>query len=140
MNYSSRLFIASGIFHPESGGPATYLYELLPDLQKRGWDIRALTYGSGATDGYPYSLTRIPRRTLPMRVAQYALAARPLMRWADLVYAHTLGLPLIGNKPRVLKIVGDQAWERAVRRGWIPPTEDVDDFQRRRYSPLVTLQ
>ena len=26
-----RLFIASGIFHPDSGGPATYLYRLLPE-------------------------------------------------------------------------------------------------------------
>jgi glycosyltransferase involved in cell wall biosynthesis len=140
MTHISRLFIASGIFHPETGGPATYLYELLPELQPRGWDIRALSYGSGATDGYPYLLTRIPRRMLPIRVAQYALAARPLMLWADVAYVHTLGLPLIGNKPRVVKIVGDQAWERAVRRGWIAQTEDVDEFQRRRYSPMVTLQ
>ncbi len=135
-----RLFIASGIFHPESGGPATYLYDLLPELQQRGWDVRALTYGSGDTAGYPYPLTRIPRRMFPIRVAQYALAARPLLQWADLVYIHTLGLPLMGNKPRVVKIVGDLAWERAVRRGWIPPTEDVDLFQHKRYGTLVTLQ
>jgi glycosyltransferase involved in cell wall biosynthesis len=138
----SRLFIASGIFHPEPGGPATYLHELLPELQARGWDIRALTYGDGTTDGYPYSLTRIPRRTLPLRVAQYAQAAYPLLRWADLVYVHTLGLPLLGgrSKPRVVKIVGDQAWERAVRRGWIAPTEDIDTFQHKRYGLAVTAQ
>jgi glycosyltransferase involved in cell wall biosynthesis len=137
-----HLLVASGIFHPEVGGPATYLYDLLPELQRRGWEIRTLTYGSGSTDGYPYSLTRIPRRFLPIRVTRYALAARPLLGWADLVYIHTLGLPLLGGrgKPRVVKIVGDQAWERAVRRGWIPPTEDVDLFQHKRYDPLVTLQ
>jgi glycosyltransferase involved in cell wall biosynthesis len=135
-----RLFIASGIFHPESGGPATYLYDLLPELQKLGWDVRALAYGSGDTTAYPYPLTRIPRRFLPLRAAHYARAAHPLVQWADVVYIHTLGLPLIGNKPRVIKIVGDQAWERAVRRGWIPPGEDVDLFQRKRYSPVVTLQ
>jgi hypothetical protein len=49
----SHLFIASGIFHPEQGGPATYLHELLPELQTRGWDIRALTYGNGSTAGSP---------------------------------------------------------------------------------------
>jgi glycosyltransferase involved in cell wall biosynthesis len=140
ITHHARLFIASGIFHPESGGPATYLYDVLPELQKLGWDVRALAYGSGDTAGYPYPLMRIPRRALPLRVAQYARAARPLMRWAEVVYVHTLGLPLIGNKPRVIKIVGDQAWERAVRRGWIPPTEDVDRFQHKRYGALVTLQ
>jgi glycosyltransferase involved in cell wall biosynthesis len=49
-------------------------------------------------------------------------------------------LPLFGDRhaPRVLKIVGDIAWERAVRRGWIAPTEDIDDFQTRRYSLAVS--
>ncbi len=136
-----RLFIATGIFHPEPGGPATYLHELLPALQARGWEVRLLTYGGGPTDGYPYSVTRIPRRALPLRLADYARAARPLLRWADLAYIHTLGLPLLGSGgPRVFKIVGDQAWERAVRRGWIPPTTDVDAFQTARGGPLVTLQ
>src|SRR5262249_52975949 len=90
---------------------------------------------------YPYPVTKIPRRTLPLRLMDYARAARPLLSWADLVYMHTLGLPLVGSKkaPRVVKIVGDQAWERAIRRGWIPPTEDVDDFQTKGYSPQVSF-
>lgn len=128
---TARLLVASGIFHPEAGGPATYLYELLPRLQARGWDVRAITYGDAPTDGYPYPLTRIPRRTLPLRYSQYALEVGRLLSQADLVYIHTLGLPLPrgGRAPRILKIVGDQAWERAVRRGWIDPTTDIDRFQ-----------
>lgn len=142
MSDPNKLFIASGIFHPEAGGPATYLYELLPELQRMGWDVRALTYGAGDVDSYPYPLTRIPRRNLLVRMAQYAQAARPLLAWADLVYIHTLGLPLLGKRriPRVLKIVGDQAWERAIRKGWIPPTEDVDDFQKKTYGLIVSAQ
>jgi glycosyltransferase involved in cell wall biosynthesis len=136
-----RLFIAAGIFHPESGGPATYLYEILPELQKSGWEPRVITYGAGETGRYPYPVTRIPRRVLPVRLAQYGLAALPLLRWADLVYVHTLGLPLVGGKARrVVKIVGDQAWERAIRKGWIPPTEDIDDFQTRTYGSIVMTQ
>lgn len=136
-----RLFIASGIFHPESGGPATYLYEILPELQQRGWDVRLLTYGSGTTETYPYPVKRIARESLPRRVFHYAQSARPLLRWADLTYVHTLGLPLVGGKsPRILKIVGDQAWERAIRKRWISPIEDIDEFQTKRYSPVVTLQ
>lgn len=136
-----RLLAASGIFHPESGGPATYLYALLPELQRRGWEVRALAYGSGAADGYPYPLRRIPRRALPVRWMDYARAAQPLLAWADLVYIHSVGLPLVGSRraPRALKIVGDPAWERAIRRGWIAPTEDVDAFQTRRYGPVVRL-
>ena len=49
-----------------------------------------------------------------------------------MAYLHTIDLPLIGSAdvPRIIKIVGDQAWERCIRKGWIPPTMDIDDFQR----------
>ncbi|MEW6578818.1 MAG: glycosyltransferase family 4 protein [Chloroflexota bacterium] len=136
-----RIFVASGIFHPEPGGPATYLYRLLPELQARGHTVRALTFGDGPVTGYPYPLRRIPRRALPLRWADYARAAWGEMRRADLVFVNSLGLPLVGSGkiPRVLKIVGDLAWERAVNKGWIAPTEDVDDFQRRRYPWRVRL-
>ena len=138
-----KLFIASGIFHPEAGGPATYLHELLPELIQRGWDVRALTYSDTlpADQHFPYPLTRILRQSLPIRLLRYAQAARPLLRWADLVYLHTLGLPLYGDHHarRVVKIVGDQSWERSVRRGWIAPNEDIDAFQTRTYGLPVTL-
>lgn len=141
MTNDHKLFIAAGIFHPESGGPATYLYEILPQLQKLGWDVRALTYGDAPTANYPYPLTRIPRRALPLRVAGYARAAWPLTRWADLIYVHTLDLPLIpGYARRVLKVVGDQAWERSIRKGWIPPTENIDDFQTNDYGSAASAQ
>jgi glycosyltransferase involved in cell wall biosynthesis len=137
-----NLFIASGIFHPEPGGPATYLHEILPHLQAHGWDVRALTF-SDAPDGppEPYPVTRIVRQVYPVRMARYALASRPLLDWADLVYIHLLGLTLWENShaPRVVKIVGDIAWERAVRKSWIAPTEDIDDFQTRRYGWKVNL-
>ncbi len=136
-----RLFVAAGIFHPESGGPATYLYEILPELQRLGWQPKVVTYGADDTSTYPYAVTRIPRRPLPIRLAHYGLAAVPLLRWADLVYVHTLDLPLIGGKAkRVVKMVGDQAWERAIRKGWIPPTEDIDTFQKTDYSGVVSAQ
>ena len=134
-----RLFVASGIFHPDSGGPATYLYRLLPELRAMGHQIRVLAYGNAPTDGYPYQVTRIPFDRLPIRLLKYALAYRRGAAWADLIYLNSLGLPRSGdrNKPRVMKVVGDYAWERAVNRGWIAATEDIDAFQTRQYNPLV---
>lgn len=139
---SPQLFVASGIFHPESGGPATYLHELLPILQRdKGWDIRLLTYGAGDPSAYPHHVQYIPRRAYPIRMAHYALSAYRYLQAADLVYAHTIDLPLYGRRvPRVIKIVGDQAWERCIRKQWIPPETDVDTFQKMRYSPLVERQ
>jgi len=136
-----RIFVASGIFHPEPGGPATYLYRLLPELQARGHTVRVLTFGDGPVTGYPYPLRRIPRRALPLRWADYARVAWGEMRQADVTFVNNLGLPLVGGAgvPRVLKVVGDLAWERAVNKGWIAPTEDIDTFQTKRYPWRVRL-
>lgn len=136
-----RIFVASGIFHPEPGGPATYLYRLLPELQACGHTVRALTFGDGPVEGYPYPLRRISRRALPLRWADYARVAWSEMRWADVTFVNNLGLPLVDGAgvPRVLKVVGDLAWERAVNKGWIAPTEDIDAFQTGRYSWRVQL-
>ena len=133
--------IATGIFHPEPGGPATYLREILPALQNRGWRASVLTYGNESIYSYPYPVKRIKRQTLPLRLMNYWLASQPLVAKADLLYAHTIDLPLTpGHLPRVIKIVGDRAWERCIRRGWIPPTKDIDAFQTDTDSTLAERQ
>ena len=137
-----RIFIASGIFHPDSGGPATYLYRLLPELQARKHTIRALTFGQTTPydSDYPYPLTRVSlQQPLLTRRRTYLAAYRAGVADSDLIYVNSLGLPRGGDRaqPRVLKVVGDLAWERAVNRGWIPPDTDIDRFQRQRYGPLV---
>ena len=135
-----RLFISSGIFHPDPGGPATYLRQLLPALQERGWDIRVLSYGDAIVErsSYPYHLQRIQRRALPWRQLHYAAAAHLELRQTDLVFAQSLDLPLIGGQaPRVLRLGGDSLWERAQRRGWLPPSMDIAQFQSYRGGPLI---
>jgi glycosyltransferase involved in cell wall biosynthesis len=130
-----RLLIASGVFHPDSGGPATYLYRLLPELQQRGHQVSVLTFGDAPVDGYPYSLTRIPRRNYPRRRFDYYRAAARLWPGHDLAFLQSLGLPLpLHIRPRIAKIVGDTAWERAMNKGWVPPDTDIDAFQCKRYG------
>ena len=137
-----KLLVASGIFHPEPGGPATYLRAILPALQGLSWQVRVMTYGEPGPQNYPFPVTRIAREAYPVRRLKYGLAARRELAWADLVYAQTIDLPLWrpGPLPRVIKIVGDQAWERCVRKRWIPPEMTVDEFQRYRGDLLVRWQ
>lgn len=139
---TQNLFVATGIFHPESGGPATYLYEILPRLQQHGWDIRLLTYGDTTHNDYSYNVQRVPRKILPFRLWNYRRLTKPLVRWADVIYLHTIDLPLSDNDnaKHIIKIVGDQAWERCIRKNWIPPTTDIDEFQHQVYSPIVSWQ
>lgn len=137
-----KLFVASGIFHPESGGPATYLKTILPALQDAGWQLRVQTFGELHAGDYPYPVTRIARSPYLIRQARYALASRRQLSWADLVYSHSLDLPLLGarDQPHVIKIVGDQAWERCHRRGWIPADLGIDEFQSYRGDWRVRWQ
>ncbi|MCY3935853.1 MAG: glycosyltransferase family 4 protein [Chloroflexi bacterium] len=127
-----RLFVASGIFHPDPGGPATYLKQLLPALQEKGWWIRVLSYGDRQEDAmaYPYPVQRIPRSSTPWRQLRYAAAAFREMQQADLVFEQSIDLPIFGTKiPRILRIGGDSLWERARRRKWIPEHLQVAEFQ-----------
>jgi glycosyltransferase involved in cell wall biosynthesis len=134
-----RVLIATGIFHPDSGGPATYLHGLLPALQERGYTFHVLTYGDAPCEGYGYPVERISFKQSALR-RRYLYAQRyaELAAQSDLIYVNMLGLPRPKvSKPLALKIVGDYAWERALSKGWIAPETDLDAFQSRRDLPHV---
>jgi glycosyltransferase involved in cell wall biosynthesis len=134
-----HILVPTGIFHPEAGGPATYLYHFLPELQARGHTVEVITFSDDApSTAYPYPVRRIPRTHLLHRNWVYHQAVKERLPQADLVYVNGLGLWLPTFKqPSIIKIVGDRAWERSMNRGWIAPDEDIDRFQLRRYSPLI---
>jgi hypothetical protein len=69
-----RIAVVTGTFHPEPGGPPTYLYHLLPELVARGHAIRVLTYGEAdAPTDYPYAVQRISRRQrIPRRLVAFS--------------------------------------------------------------------
>lgn len=140
------ILIVSGTFHPDSGGPPTYLLTLGRELLRRGHRPRVLTYGDRPADRrYPYPVHRIARgRAVLSRLALFAREVWRLGRSADLLYVNDYGLPAwaanrLLRKPLVMKVVGDFAWEYAVRHGLVPADEPFERFQRTRYGPRVEL-
>jgi glycosyltransferase involved in cell wall biosynthesis len=113
--------ILSGTFHPEVGGPPTYLHALLPDLIGRGHAVRVVCYGDASPHDYGYPVTRISRRAaVPLRLARYMRAALALAAWCDVLYVQGYVFPLLLLKPlfrkrTVTKVVGDFSWEYARR-------------------------
>ncbi len=139
-----HLCVIAGTFHPEPGGPPTYLYHLLPALMARGHTVQVITYGEAApAEQYPYPIMRLSRRTsIPQRLLAFTRAIIRCGRAADALFVSDYGLPaalanLILGKPLVIKIVADFAWEFASRRGWT--ALPVVAFQTARHPARVRL-
>jgi glycosyltransferase involved in cell wall biosynthesis len=134
-----RILVASGIFPPDPGGPSTHLAQLIPELAARGHRVYALAFGRGTPGPDGCTLTRIPLdEALPGRALRFAREYRRLAVEADVVYAATMGLPRTPrNRPVVLRVPGDPAWDRAVNRRLVPPAQDIDAFQSMRSAPRV---
>lgn len=125
-----RILIATGLYPPEIGGPATYTRALEAGLPRYGIEVTVA----------PFSKVR----TLPKLVRHiwyFFLVFREGKR-ADLIYAQdpvSTGLPallaarLLGKR-FILKVVGDYAWEQASQRSGFSGTPE--EFQ---YAKLPLL-
>ena len=131
-----RVVVASGIWPPDVGGPASNAPEVAAFLRGRGHDVVALTTAERppAEEAYP---VRWVSRALPtgVRHARFAAELARLGRKADVVYtASVLGRSAVGadasRVPFVVKLPDDPAFERARRRGLF--RGDLDEFQHAR--------
>ena len=107
-----RILIATGIFPPQVGGPATYSKLLLDTLPQKGFPVIVVSFGEVLR--YP----KILRHGIYFfKVLRKALSS-------DVVYAQdpvSVGFPAliaskILGKKFYLKIVGDYAWEQGTQR------------------------
>src|SRR3989344_1930156 len=117
-----KLVIATPLYPPEIGGPATYAEILMRELPKRGVEVELVKFSDV--------------RHLPKIIRHYFYYRRVLeaARGADAVFALdpvSTGLPAMraakkAGKPFAVKIVGDYAWEQGVQRFGV--TLDLDEF------------
>jgi glycosyltransferase involved in cell wall biosynthesis len=118
-----RIVLATPIYLPEIGGPATYIKEIC----ERMGDEHSLVVVAYARNGVPYGGARLVQISkdapLPVRLFKFFIATLREARHADVIYAQNAvaaGLPavvagMIMRKPVVIKFVGDEAWERATQ-------------------------
>ncbi|MBI3420980.1 MAG: glycosyltransferase family 4 protein [Candidatus Sungbacteria bacterium] len=128
-----RVLIVTGLFPPDIGGPATYSRLLMDELPLRGVNAQVLWFGSV--------------RHLPKLIRHIVFFFRVLVRgWRhDIIFAQdpvSVGLPAasaarILDRPFVIKIVGDYAWEQAVQRFGV--SDLLDAFLKKKYGWRVEL-
>ncbi len=139
-----RVLIVSGIWPPDVGGPATHAPEVAEFLRARGHEVEVLTTAAGAPEPRPYPVRWIPRR-LPAagRYVRGALLAAGAAGRVDVVYStgmigRTRVGSLVARAPRVVKLTGDPAYERALRYGLT--TAPLDEFQRAGGARIAALK
>ncbi|PIT96588.1 hypothetical protein COT82_02395 [Candidatus Campbellbacteria bacterium CG10_big_fil_rev_8_21_14_0_10_35_52] len=107
-NQNKNILIATGLFPPDIGGPATYSKLLLDELPKHNFNVSVLSFGEV--------------RKLP-KILRHIFYFFKVLRGggkADIIFAQdpvSVGLPSmlaakILRKKFLLKIVGDYAWEQ----------------------------
>lgn len=128
-----KILIATGVYPPESGGPATYTKLLEEELPKHGIAVMVLPFRD---------VRHLPK--LIRHVAYFFQCLRKAAR-ADVVYALdpvSVGLPaslaaFVLHKKFVLRVAGDYAWEQG--RGQFGVRDELDEFQTKRYGWRVEL-
>ena len=119
-----KILIATGIYPPQIGGPATYAKLLYDELPKYGIDVDISTFSDYIDKP---------------KIVSHFLYFMELVRKAkdtDLIYALdpvSVGLPAlfasqIRGKKFILRIAGDYAWEQGTQRFGV--TDMLDDFAK----------
>jgi glycosyltransferase involved in cell wall biosynthesis len=128
-----KILLATGIYPPEIGGPATYAQLLAQELPKRGIDVDVLPFR--IVRGYP----KIFRHFVYFLEVLFRLPQVDLIFTQDPV---STGLPVVCaaalmRKKVVMRVAGDYAWEQARQRYGV--TDSIDEFQTKQYSGMTEI-
>ncbi len=139
-----RILIATGIFPPDVGGPATYVPSFAAACVRRGHAVHVIAYGDPrGRDTFGFPVVSIPRWPLPFRYGLFFLACIRYGFSADVIFVQdgfSSGIPaffasLALRRRLIVKIVGDAAWEYSRNSGMTDDT--IDMFQNRTSYPLL---
>ena len=128
-----HLVVATGIFPPQIGGPATYAKLLYDELPKRGWEVDVVNFGD---------VLHLPRG---IRHIVFAFRLYRTLRKHSIVLAQdpvSVGLPALVvtkmmRKKYGIRVAGDWAWEQSAQRFNI--SDSVDIFQGKAYGGFVGI-
>lgn len=144
MSNRVKVIIASGIYPPDIGGPATYSQLIAREFVKQGIEVSLICYSDKKQkDNEKFKIIRILRNNKLVRYFLYFFNLLKLAKNCDVVYAQgplSAGLPAmwvckILKKKFVVKIVGDYAWEQGVNQFKIGDL--IEEFQKKKYNSKI---
>lgn len=130
-----KILLATGIFPPQIGGPATYSKLLYDELAAYGIKVEVANFGDHLDK--------------PKIIRHFAYFYELLQKApdADLIYALdpvSVGLPAllasqVRGKKLVLRVAGDYAWEQGTQRFGVTDMLDAFAMETEKYSLPVRL-
>src|SRR3989339_238877 len=93
----AKIAIATGIYPPDIGGPATYVASIYQSLKQLGFFVKILTYSDTKYDKNKDVLQVLRKHSLPLRYFLYFLKLYKLSINSDFIYAFdalSSGLPV----------------------------------------------
>ncbi len=137
-----KVLIATGLFPPEIGGPATYSKTLLDELPKRGIEVEVLPFRD---------VRHLPK---VLRHVAYFFKVLKKGRSVDIIFAQdpvSVGLPAalaakVLGKRFLIKIVGDYAWEMEMQNEKRKVQSEsqkflsLEEFQKGKYDGVTEMR
>ena len=128
-----KVLIATGIYPPESGGPATYAKLLRDELPKYGIEVAVLAFRE---------VRHFPKL---VRHLAYAWKVFRMGRGMDAIYAQdtmSVGVPtrlanVFLRKKNIVRVPGDHVWEQGMQRYGITDTLDTFPAWSWQWHPVL---
>ena len=148
-----KVLIATPLFPPSIGGPATYVFNLARRLTQKGIEVLVITYGPSPRLLWEKTEAGFEKIEIPLnqnRVRRYWSFFRQVRQNGknfDIIYIHDLwsaGLParlanVFIRKPLLIRLGGDSLWEAALESGRSQKTL-ADFYQVQDNNYLYTVQ
>lgn len=144
------IIIASGIFPPDIGGPATYAQNIASALHKKGIPVCVVTYSKAfkvaGDKNSPFKIIRVwggwPIWIKHAIFGINLLIHAPKYKTVFALNMWSAGFPArivarLFKKRFIVRVVGDYAWELAVGRG--KTSFLLDDFQKHSKSGWIKM-
>ena len=118
-----KIVLATGIYPPDIGGPATYCRALAREFTEQGSVVTVITYGN-KREKEAWEVITVSKSLPIFRWWLYAQALKKYASGADTVIAFSsvsVGVPLrmakLSKPKKILRLGGDFFWERYTARG-----------------------
>ena len=141
---NKKILIATGIYPPDIGGPASIITPLSNSLRENGFAVKIITYSSIASSTGEENVYRI-RKNKIFSPLVYFWKMFWLSLGVDLIYAtdtYSVGyfaylIKEFTGKKYLIRFVGDSAWETAVANNWT--SDYIVDFQQKTYRQKIEI-